>query len=151
MHRNLITRLGWEFRVAESQATGDAKNGIAGNPRIAAAAGELADYLLFADEAPLPGRVEGGCGFAEAFAARGPRDARGRSLREFDLERRVFKYPVSYMVYAPAFDALPAAAKSLVYGRIVDALSAVRRDPPSTGYSDAERQAALEILRATRP
>ena len=148
---NLITRLGWELRVAESQATGDAKAGIAANSRVAAAAGELADYLLFADEAPLPGPVEGGCGFAELFAAQGRRDPLGRSLREFDLERRVFKYPVSYMVYAPAFDALPAAAKSLVYGRIVDALSGVRRGPLSTGYSDAERQAALEILRTTRP
>jgi len=148
---NLITRLGWEFRVAESQATGDAKANIAAESRVAAAAGELADYLLFADEAPLPGPVEGGCGFAELFASQGRRDPLGRSLREFDLQRRVFKYPVSYMVYAPAFEALPPAVKALVYGRIVDALSGVRRGPLSTSYSDAERQAALEILRATRP
>ncbi|MEZ5287439.1 MAG: hypothetical protein R2712_22090 [Vicinamibacterales bacterium] len=42
---NLITRLNWEAR--------------AGTPdRVAEAADELADYLLFVDESPIPGRIE---------------------------------------------------------------------------------------------
>lgn len=55
--------------------------------------------MLFVDEAPLTGPVKGGSGFAEAFAARGPRDGKGRSLRDFALRRRLFRYPCSYMIY----------------------------------------------------
>ena len=72
---------------------------------------DLVDYLLFVDEAPLKRPVRGTSGFAERFAAAGPRDAQGRSLRDFDLQRRLFKYPCSYMIYSEAFDALPATAK----------------------------------------
>ncbi len=45
-----------------------------------AAAVEIVDYLLFVDEAPLPGPIRGDSGFAAAFEAQGPRDRRGRSL-----------------------------------------------------------------------
>ena len=61
---------------------------------------ELVDYLLFIDEAPLPGPVHGTSGFAEKFAAQGPRDSHGRSLRELDLRTRLFRYPCSYMIYS---------------------------------------------------
>ena len=46
---------------------------------------ELVDSLLFVDEAPLPGPIQGNSGFAEKFSSAGPRDGKGRSLREFDL------------------------------------------------------------------
>ena len=46
---------------------------------------ELVDYLLFVDEAPL-GVVKGTSGFAEWFSGQGPKDERGRSLRELKLE-----------------------------------------------------------------
>jgi len=58
-------------------------------PRVAGAAHDLAEYLLFADEAPLPSTLDGGCGFAARFASGGARDSRGRSLRDFDLRRRL--------------------------------------------------------------
>ena len=45
-------------------------------------AAEMVDYLLFVDEAPLPGPISGTSSFAADFAARGPRDAQGRSLRD---------------------------------------------------------------------
>ena len=41
--------------------------------------------MLFLDEAPLTGPVKGNAGFAEWFAAQGPRDGKGRSLRDLDL------------------------------------------------------------------
>jgi hypothetical protein len=147
---NLITRLGWEWRVAESESAYQLSSGPQVTPRVSVAVDELADYLMFADEARLPGPLEGGCGFAEQFAAQGPRDANGRSLRDFDLERRIFRYPVSYMVYTPAFDGLPRGAKSLVYARILATLSRARQSLVSAGYTDAERRAALEIVRSTK-
>ena len=70
-------------------------------------ASEVVDYLLFIDETKLTGRVRGGSGFAERFSAIGPRDRKGRSLHELDLNRRLMKYPCSYLIYSPAFDALP--------------------------------------------
>ena len=45
------------------------------------------------------------------MSARGPRDRRGRSLYQLDLDRRLLKYPCSYLIYSPAFDALAAAGE----------------------------------------
>jgi len=73
---------------------------------------------LFSGEAELTHRIRGTAGFEQEFAAQGPRDRRGRSLREFDLERRLFKYPCSYLVYSPSFQALPNEAKQYVFDRL---------------------------------
>jgi hypothetical protein len=135
---NLLTRLNWEAR--------------AGTPaRVDEAATELADYLLFVDEAPIPGRVEGSSGFAEAFVARGPRDANGRSLRELKLEGRLMQYPLSYMIYTPAFDALPQAARNAVNGRLSAVLSGKDTRPKYAHLTPALRTAILEILKETKP
>lgn len=103
---------------------------------------ELADSMLFADEAPLPSKVEGQSGFAEKFMARGPRDSKGRSLRDLDLNHRLLRYPCSYMIYSPAFCVLPAATRSAVYQRMWNVLGT--RDP-------ADRRAIVEILHDTKP
>jgi hypothetical protein len=79
-------------------------------------------YLLFTDEAPLTDPVKGDSGFAEEFAARGPRDSKGRSLRDFDLHTRLFKYPCSYLIYSADFDVLPSPAKEYVYRRLFAAV-----------------------------
>ena len=70
---------------------------------------ETAEYLLFVDEVPLPAPVQGVSEFAATFAATGPRDRKGRSLRELDLKTNLFRYRCSYMIYSPAFDALACA------------------------------------------
>src|SRR5204862_1187134 len=72
---NLITRTGWEARLA---ANGDPKQ----MARVEEAAVDLVDYMLFVYEAPLTAPVRGTSGFAEKFAARGPADSQGRSLRQ---------------------------------------------------------------------
>ena len=97
---------------------------------------------LFVDEAPLPGEIQAASSFAEKFAALGPADSKGRSLRQFDLEHRLMRYPCSYMIYSPAFDALPPEAKKLIYARIFEVLS--------NRFSSADRQAVIEILRETK-
>ena len=80
--------------------------------RIAEAAQTLADYLLFVDEAPITdGPIVGSSGFAEKFAAQGKKDGKGRSLRELDLKTRLQKYPLSYMIYSPQFQALAGGAE----------------------------------------
>ena len=142
---NLITRLGWEARLAASAR---------GNPDAAArmreAADDLVDYLLFAEEAPLVGSIRGTSGFAEKFAARGPRDSKGRSLHQLDLDRRLMRYPCSYMIYTPAFDALPADARNAVYQRMWQVLSGKDTNKKYSTLSPADRQAIVEILKETK-
>jgi hypothetical protein len=53
----------------------------------------LVKALLQVDAAPLPGKIAGNSGFDSWFQAQGPRDAQGRSLRELDLDTRLFRYP----------------------------------------------------------
>jgi len=142
---NMITRTGWEARLAAAQPSKDAAL------RVREAASDLVDYLLFVDEAPFVGPMQGSSGFAEWFAKQGPRDGQGRSLREFDLRRRLFKYPCSYMIYTPAFDALPAAAKDAIYARMWEVLSGrEKRAPYASRFSAADRQSIVQILRATK-
>jgi len=147
---NLLTRVGWAARIAEYAAPGAS----APRPRPEAldeAIHELVDYMLFVDEAPLPAGTKGSSTFAATFAARGPRDPKGRSLRDFDLQSRLFRYPCSYMVYSPAFDALPARAKTAVYDRMSAVLSGRVTGEPYTRLSPADRRSIAEILRATKP
>ena len=140
---NLITRIGWEGRVA---ANGDAKQ----LARVEEAAIDFVDYLLFVYEAPLTGPVRSTSGFAEKFSALGIADGQGRSLRQLDLTRRLLKYPCSYMIYSEAFDAMPPLAKSAVYRRLWRVLSGQERGKPYSDLSLADRKAIVEILRATK-
>ena len=141
---NLITRTGWEARLAAASPSQSAST------RVTEAARDLVDYMLFVDEAPLVGPVKSTSGFAETFVARGPRDGLGRSLRELDLRRRLFKYPCSYMIYTPAFDALPPAAKNAVYSRLWEVLSGKDAAPRYKGLAAQDRQAIVSILRETK-
>jgi hypothetical protein len=112
---------------------------------------ELLRYLLFANEAPLGDRVKGDSGFTEEFRSRGPRDARGRSLRDFDLRKRIFKYPCSYLIYSAAFDTLPAPAKDYIYHRLLEILTGRDQSPEFAKLTGKDRRAILEILLATKP
>ena len=146
---NLITRIGWEARrflyrdnegaAAESQTE-----------LIQEAAVELVDYLLFVDEAPLSTPLEGSSSFVRTFTDRGPTDSKRRSLREFDLQRRLMRYPCSYMIYTEAFDALPGVAKDAVYQRLWHILSGGETEAPYAGLSHSDRVAVVEILLDTK-
>jgi hypothetical protein len=115
------------------------------------AAKEVVDYMLFVEEAPLPGPIRGATGFAGQFAAQGPRDRRGRSLRQLDLRTRLFTYPCSYMVYSAQFDALPTTAKAAIYQRMWLVLSGREQDPAYARLSAGSRAAIVDILRDTKP
>ena len=148
---NLITRLGWEARRVLFRDDGRSTD----DPRFAEiireAAVELVDYLLFVDEAPLPAEVGGASGFRERFSARGPHDDHGRSLREIGLDGRLFRYPCSYMIYTEAFDSLPDLARDAVYARMWEVLSGSVAESPYDRLALADRQAVVDILRATKP
>jgi hypothetical protein len=141
---NLITRVGWEARMSTSGGT----EGI--SAALNADIDDLAAYMLFAREAPLREPVEGVSSFARTFPEGGPRDHLGRSLREFDLQTRLFRYPLSFMIYSEAFDALPSAARAHVYGRLHDVLSGADRSPEYARLTPGDRRAILEILRDTK-
>jgi hypothetical protein len=141
---NLITRLGWEARLAAAAPGDDAAS------RVREAAADMVDYMLFVYEAPFAGPMQGSTGFAAEFTARGPRDSKGRSVREFDLRRRLFRYPLSYMVYTEAFGALPATARDLAYRRMWEILSGRETHARYAHLSAADRQAIIEILRDTK-
>ncbi len=108
-------------------------------------------YMLFTEEAPLSGAIEGTSTFAADFTSRGPRDDRGRSLRDFDLNTRMFKYPCSYLIYSKAFDALPTPIKDRTYRRLWEVLTGRDRSKAFARRTAEERRAILEILLATKP
>jgi hypothetical protein len=111
----------------------------------------LVKAMLFAGALPLTAPVKGTSNFAAEFASQGPRDSRGRSLRDFDLQTRLFRYPLSYLIYSKSFDALPAGVKTYVYRRLREILSGEDKSKDFAYLSTADRTAILEILRATKP
>jgi hypothetical protein len=111
---------------------------------------ELIAYMTFADEVPLPSAVQGSSKFAQMFADQGPRDAQGRSLRQFDLNIRVFRYPLSFMIYSQAFDNLNPLAKERVWRGLYDVLSGTDKGPAFADLDKAKSTAAINILAATK-
>jgi hypothetical protein len=158
MH-NLITQTNYQTRLAlyadrkRNQAAGLPEGTIsdAARKQFEGPAEQLVRYLLFTNEASFEGPIIGTTDFAAEFAARGPRDARGRSLRDFDLRARIFKYPCSYLIYSEAFDAIPGPAKEYIYRRLFEVLSDRDQGPEFASLSSQDRRAILEILAATKP
>lgn len=119
--------------------------------RIADSAEALLAYMLFRDEGALQGPVKGTSGFEQEFVKQGPRDKKGRSLREFDLVKRVFKYPCSYLIHTESFDAIPALMKDRIWLRLDQILTGKERTGLYAAMPDEDRKAVLEILMDTKP
>jgi hypothetical protein len=139
---NLLARMSWEARAAEGRADAPML--------MRAVARDVVDYMLFVDEARLPEPIEGSSGFAEWFSAQGPRDSRGRSLRQLDLKQRLLRYPCSYMIFSDAFDGLPDRARAAIYDRMWVILSGQDRDPRYARLSADDRRDIIQILRETK-
>ena len=142
---NLLTRLNWESRVASRGGDPGASEGA-----LYPLVNELADYLLFTDEAPPLAPLTPPPGFAASLAAATPTDRRGRSFGQLDLVNRLLRYPCSYMVYSEAFDGLPKPLKDAVYRRMIDVLSAHDTRGARVRMTADDRRAVLEILRDTK-
>jgi hypothetical protein len=150
---NLLARVGWESRVATHARlrTGGTPAGSSDETiALDDLAVELVDYLLFIDEPPLGGRIVGTSGFAETFAARGPFDRNGRSLRQLQLDGRLMRHPCSYMIYSEAFDALPPDAREAIYRRLWRVLSGSDTADRYRRLSRDDRRAIIEILVDTK-
>jgi hypothetical protein len=143
---NLITAVGQQFRRASAADTLQSSKAA-----LDRAVDQMVDYMLFVNEAPMRDPIKGVSSFAMTFPQRGPRDTHGRSLRDFDLQKRLFRYPLSYMIYSDIFEAMPAVARSRVYQRLHDVLSGMDQNPKFAHLTSADRQAIGEILHDTKP
>ncbi|MEJ0008303.1 MAG: hypothetical protein WDM77_18555 [Steroidobacteraceae bacterium] len=156
---NLITRINFKVRSRVAREFNAASAVVASrntlNPKTKAWMQKLTEPLvqamLFENAAPLTDTVASTSGFDRWFQAQGPRDKAGRSLRELDLKTRLFKYPLSYLVYSPAFDGLPDYVRNYVYGRFAEILRGRGVHGTFSRLSAADRQAVTEILTATKP
>ena len=148
---NLLTRLAWESRVTRHSGV----IGYSLAERMKTRVDEVVAYMLFVNdaslEAPLDTPVEAQSTFVQSFPRRGPHDRDGRSLRDFDLDTRLFRYPLSYMIYSRAFDAIEPVVREFLLRRLFDVLSGGDPRPMYAGLSFGDRQAILTILRDTKP
>lgn len=140
--QNLITRLRYEAG-REVRRQGDIRE-------LDGWADILLRYLLFIDEAPLTQPIQGISRFAEWFQSQGPKDAQGRSLRQLDLQTRLFKYPCSHLIYSEPFEDLPRPMKLRLYRRLWRILNGDDPDPDFQQIPLATRKAILEILIGTK-
>jgi hypothetical protein len=162
MH-NLITLTNYKTRIAlyaeatKSKDSTQVKSEILSEntrQQFERPAEQLIRYMLFADEALLSDsggrKIESSSSFAEEFMARGIRDPQGRSLRDFDLRKRIFRYPCSYLIYSESFDALPEPAKNYVYHRLLEVLTGKDQSSDFARLSAEDRKSILEILLTTK-
>ena len=141
--QNMFTRLGWVMRMNEHDGKTD-------ETALRLEIDGVVAYMLFADEVPLKEPMQGVSTFTKTFPQRGPRDRQGRSLRDFDLQTRLFRYPLSYVIYSAQFDQLPAAARERIYRRLYEVLSGKDERPQFARLTAADRRAILEILSQTK-
>jgi hypothetical protein len=150
---SFLTRQAVHYQQALNREMGEPADHIwdSTKSRIKSACEPLVEYLLLSGEAKLTAKLQGTSAFAEEFAARGPRDRQGRSLRDLDLERRIFKHPCSYLIYSESFAALPAEARDYVLRRLWEVLGGQDQSEKFTHLTPADRAAVLAILCDTLP
>ena len=149
---NFVARQALHYEADVNRAFGDpeGKRLESTTRRIQSAGDDLVAALLLVGEAKLTAPISGTSGFAAWFSSEGPQDPQGRSLRDLDLERRLFKYPCSYLIYSPAFNELPGEMRDYVWKRMWDVLSSELEVEPFSRLSKEDRRAILDILLATK-
>lgn len=113
---------------------------------------DVVEALLFKGEAALPdGGIEGDPAFQTAFTKRAPQSSDGRSLKDFQLLRRLFKYRCSYMVYSLTFQHLTAPLKQTVLTRLWTVLEGKDTSGEYGYLGETERGHIRRILAETLP
>ena len=148
---NLMIRVGWDARIAQHDGKLETED-----KQLTSEIEEMVAYMLFGDEDQLREPVAGVSTFSKTFPQRGPRDKQGRCLRDFDLKTRLFRYPLSYMIYSAAFDAMPDLVRERAYRLLFDILTGKDTresiaDLSLAHLSPGDRRAILEIVRETKP
>jgi hypothetical protein len=119
--------------------------------QIAEAVEPLVRSLLFSGAVPFSGPIRGSSDFAKEFSSSGRRDGRGRSLKDLDLDRRLMRYPLSYLIYSDSFDQLPDSAREYAYRRLWEVFVGKDRSGDFAHLSDSDRSELLEITSETKP
>lgn len=111
---------------------------------------EVLDALLSKDEAALPpGGIEGVGGFANAFNPTRNVPSSQPSLRQLDLEKRLFRYRCSYLIQSTSFDRLQPTLRRLVLQRLWRVLTNPDDEPRYHYLEPAERDTIRQILTRT--
>ena len=141
MH-NFIARLNYETVIALQQ--------YGKIDHLKSKVDSFLQYALFTEEAPITNALKGSPAFVKEFESRGPSDSKGRSLRQFDLNTRLFKYPCSFLLYSEQFDALPTQIKEMIYKRLYEILTGAEKSAKFEMLRTEDRRSILEILRDTK-
>jgi hypothetical protein len=163
--QNMMTRVNYKVRTIMSRE--DASGSVDAQPAAAPRRWEditpadqqrlqkmiepLVRALFFQGAATYQDRIEGSNGFAARVSDLGPKDSRGRSLRELDLATRLLRHPLSYEIYSDQFEGLPEYALDYINSRIVEVLKGRDTTGISASIPVAERQTIAEILMDTKP
>ena len=145
---NLVTQATYRTRDALSAGSGTVRP--EDRAALDAIAWKVVRYLLFAQEAALPeGGVQPEPALLRDFLSSRRTAPNGTSLRDPDLNTRMFRNRCSYMIYSLGFRGLPTPMKH----QILQALALALREtgaPPEFDYLPSpEKRAIREILRAT--
>ena len=119
--------------------------------RIQAVADKLVEYLFFCNEFELTNPIQGHAEFEQVFRSSSIRDSKGRSLRDLDLQKRLLKYPCSYLIYSDSFKALHPAAGKAVKDGVIAVLTGQNHSEKFSHLQDNTRKVILEILSDTHP
>ncbi|MCA9267968.1 MAG: hypothetical protein KDA41_05830 [Planctomycetales bacterium] len=152
-HANYEARMAAHYDMAMNKALERADDYVSDSTqrRIASAGENVLRHLLLSGEAQLPAPVKGTSGFAEEYQAGGKRDAKGRSLRDLDLQTRLYTYSCSPLIYSEQFDQLPPPMKQYVVVRLHAILTGEDTSDQFAHLDAARRQAIQEILTETKP
>jgi len=137
------------YRARTALFVSDGKLTAAQEAELDEQAKTVTRYLLFADEAPLPGKVEGDAAYQADFLRTQRATKDGLSLKDFDLQTRLFKHRCSYMIYSPVFTSLPTPLKKRIYQRLDAALNLKQSDKEISYIPAAEKKVIRAILKAT--
>ncbi|MEM1353571.1 MAG: hypothetical protein AAGC44_11715 [Planctomycetota bacterium] len=110
---------------------------------------KILQHMLYLDEVVLENPVRGDEAFTREFRANRREDAAGRSLKDFDLDTRMFRHRCSYMIYTQAFELMPELLKAAVLDRLAHGLKPETKDSLFEHLDAAEREAIHTILRET--
>lgn len=110
----------------------------------------IAEQLLFYNEQPLAHPIQGLKEFQKQFTTHSQRDSQGRSLRDFDLDKRLFRYPCSFLIYSDAFYALTPELRTETLEQLVNILCAPSSPERVITHLDINTKRAIyEILLET--
>ncbi len=137
-----------------SRELGEKRKGFSDTTRriIDHQAERILNYLLFANEVRLDGGgIDSDATFVEDFQHNAKVSKDGRSLKDFQLLTRIFKYRCSYMIYSTAFKSLPKPLKNKVYQRLGAVLTGKDTSNEYAYLKESERARILNILVETLP